>query len=201
MTKVWYNQYEIKSQPLITGNFCPLFAHQIRYMLPDYSWSDWHLRECVDRPDAVVVVPFDPLTKRIVFIEQFRIGAVQKSNNPWLWEIVAGLIEKGETPETTARREIKEEIGLDLKQLFLLQKAFVSPGYSNEQTYFYLGIVDTQRLTTTGGKKEENEYLYLHSLSLEETCERLKNQFFNNSATILALQALLTSEILTTLNS
>ena len=144
----------------------------------------------------MVVIPFDPIYKKIVFIEQFRIGAVNKSDTPWLWEIVAGLIEPKESPETTAIREIKEEIGLDVINLFPLLQCLVSPGYSNEFAYFYLATVDASKLNTRGGNLEENEYLYLHTLSLDETFRRLKSNFFKNSSTIIALQTLQNSDML-----
>ncbi len=196
MNEDYTKKYEIISTPLITNNFCPLYTHKIRYLLPDGVWSNWHIRECVNRPDAVVVVPFDPISKKVVFVEQFRIGAIDKTDTPWLWEIVAGLIEPKESPETTAIREVKEEIGLNVINLLPLLQCLTSPGYSNERAYFYLATVDASKLDVRGGNIEENEYLYLHTLSLDETFRRLKSNFFKNSSTIIALQTLQNNNIL-----
>ena len=69
-------------------------------------------RELFVRHDAVCVLPYDPQRDSVVLIEQFRIGAMDKSSNPWLLELVAGLIDKDEQPEEVARREAVEELSL-----------------------------------------------------------------------------------------
>ena len=74
-------------------------------------------RELFVRHDAVCVLPYDPQRDCVVLIEQFRVGALDKSLNPWLIELVAGLIDKDEQPEQVARREAVEEAGLELAEL------------------------------------------------------------------------------------
>ena len=60
-------------------------------------------RELFVRHDAVCVLPYDPLRDRVVLIEQFRVGALGKVDNPWLIELVAGLIDR-------TRRRIKSPV-------------------------------------------------------------------------------------------
>lgn len=71
-------------------------------------------RELFVRHDAVCVLPYDPQRDEVVLIEQFRVGAIDKAANPWLLELVAGLIDKDEQPEEVARREAVEEADLIL---------------------------------------------------------------------------------------
>ena len=66
-------------------------------------------RELFVRHDAVCVLPYDPQRDEVVLIEQFRVGAIGKTTNPWLVELVAGLIDKDEQPEEVAHREAQEE--------------------------------------------------------------------------------------------
>ena len=63
-------------------------------------------REVVCHPGSVVVVPHLP-DGRLILVRQYR-HAVQES----LWELVAGGMERGETPRQSARRELLEETGL-----------------------------------------------------------------------------------------
>ena len=56
-------------------------------------------RELFVRHDAVCVLPYDPQRDEVVLIEQFRVGAMDAGVNPWLMELVAGLIDKDEEPE------------------------------------------------------------------------------------------------------
>jgi hypothetical protein len=75
-------------------------------------------RELFVRHDAVCVLPYDPQRDEVVLIEQFRVGALDKSANPWLLELVAGLIDKDEQPEEVARREALEEANLPITSLW-----------------------------------------------------------------------------------
>ncbi|WP_163220545.1 NUDIX domain-containing protein, partial [Citrobacter freundii] len=61
-----------------------------------------------------VLLPFDPVRDEVVLVEQIRIAAYDTSESPWLLEMVAGMIEAGETVEDVARREALEEAGLEV---------------------------------------------------------------------------------------
>ena len=89
-------------------------------------------RELFVRHDAVCVLPYDPQRDEVVLIEQFRVGAMDAGVNPWLMELVAGLIDKDEEPEEVARREAVEEAGLTLGALWPIAQYLPSPGGSNE---------------------------------------------------------------------
>src|SRR3546814_9874688 len=79
--------------------------------------SDWSSDVCssdlvFERNPVAGVLPYDPVQDAVVLLEQFRTGPMAaKDDNPWLIEIVAGIIEDGETPEDMARREATEEAG------------------------------------------------------------------------------------------
>ncbi|MDR8263635.1 NUDIX domain-containing protein, partial [Acinetobacter baumannii] len=71
-------------------------------------------REIFERGHAAVLLPFDPVRDEVVLVEQIRIAAYDTSESPWLLEMVAGMIEAGETVEDVARREALEEAGLEV---------------------------------------------------------------------------------------
>ncbi len=73
-------------------------------------------REIFERGHAAVLLPFDPVRDEVVLIEQIRIAAYDTSETPWLLEMVAGMIEEGESVEDVARREAIEEAGLIVKR-------------------------------------------------------------------------------------
>lgn len=72
-------------------------------------------REIFERGHAAVLLPFDPVRDEVVLIEQIRIAAYDTSETPLL-EMVAGMIEEGESVEDVARREAIEEAGLIVKR-------------------------------------------------------------------------------------
>ncbi len=96
-------------------------------------------RELFVRHDAVCVLPYDPARDEVVLIEQFRVGALDKVANPWLIEMVAGLIDKDEQPEEVAHREAEEEAGLTFSALWPMTRYFPSPGGSDEYVHLFLG--------------------------------------------------------------
>ena len=88
-------------------------------------------REVVEHPGAVAVVATSD-DGRVVLVRQWRHAAGHA-----LWEIPAGTREPGEDPAATARRELTEETGYSARQWSPLGRGLVSPGYSNEQIWFY----------------------------------------------------------------
>ena len=67
-------------------------------------------RELFHRGDAVAVLLYDPAKDKVVLIEQFRMGAINNEDGPWLLEIVAGVVEEGESITDVARRECQERL-------------------------------------------------------------------------------------------
>ena len=116
----------------------------------------------------------------MVLIEQFRVGIADKAKNPWLIEIVAGVINKGESLEQVARRETQEETGLEITNLFPICQYWVSPGGSSERIYLFCGQVDAELAKGIHGVAEEGEDIRLHVLSLKVAYNLLNQGKFNN---------------------
>ncbi len=83
-----------------------------------------------DQADAVVMVAFHKQTKSIVCVKQFRVPI-----NSYIYELPAGLIDKGEDIQSTLARELKEETGLTLTgtlDKLCGEKLYLSPGMTDE---------------------------------------------------------------------
>lgn len=145
-------------------------------------------RELFVRHDAVCVLPYDPQRDCVVLIEQFRVGALDKSVNPWLIELVAGLIDKDEQPEEVARREAVEEAGLALAELWPLTQYYPSPGGSDERVHLYVGRCDSRGAGGVHGLEEEGEDIRVLVWSLDEALAALGDGRIDNAASIIALQ-------------
>lgn len=145
-------------------------------------------RELFVRHDAVCVLPYDPVRDCVVLNEQFRVGAMDKSENPWMLEMVAGLIDKDEQPEEVAHREALEEAGLTLEALWPVTVYYPSPGGSNEKVYLYVGRCDSLGAGGVYGLPEEGEDIRVHVLSFEDALQAVKDGRINNAASIIALQ-------------
>lgn len=145
-------------------------------------------RELFVRHDAVCVLPYDPQRDEVVLIEQFRVGAIGKTANPWLVELVAGLIDKDEQPEEVAHREAQEEAGLVFAALWPMTKYFPSPGGSNEFVHLYLGRCDSTGAGGLHGLLEEAEDIRVKTWAFEDALQAVRDGRICNAASIIALQ-------------
>ncbi|UAW99976.1 NUDIX domain-containing protein [Halopseudomonas nanhaiensis] len=179
---------EIVSRESGFSGFYRLDILRLRHRLFDGSWGPELQRELFVRHDAVCVLPYDPWEDSVVLIEQVRIGALEKSERPWMIELVAGLIDKDESPETVAHREAAEEAGLELISLAPITRYFPSPGGSDELVYLYYGIVDSRGAGGIHGLAEEGEDIRVSVWSREEALAAVEQGLIDNAATIIALQ-------------
>src|SRR6266478_3147455 len=104
-------------------------------------------REVITHPGSVVVLPV-LADGRILLIQQYRHATRQ-----YLWELVAGRMDPGETPKAAAARELIEETGYRAKRFRLFLEVFPAPGYLEERMFILLA----EGLTAGEAEPEEDE--------------------------------------------
>ncbi len=145
-------------------------------------------REILYRGAAVGVLLFDPQQDQIALIEQFRIGAMNEPEGPWCLEIVAGMIEPGETPEDVAHRELIEEAGVTNAELIFIGDYLASPGGSDEKMSLYCGLCDLSEVGGIHGLADEHEDIKVHTFDATEVFTHLYNGRIGNPAALISLQ-------------
>jgi nudix-type nucleoside diphosphatase (YffH/AdpP family) len=155
---------------------------------------DGQMSEPVDRmvfvgSDAAILLPYDPGRDRVLLIEQVRMGPLARGDEScWMLEPVAGNVDPGETPETTAMREAREEAGLEIERLEKITEVYASPGNATEFFYVYLGIADLpDDVTGIGGVDSEHEDIRSHLLSFDRALELCDTDQLDNAPLVLAL--------------
>src|SRR5699024_9444716 len=123
---------ELLEQQLLYQGFYTMRRLRLRHRLFRGGWGQPLARELFVRPDAVGLLPYDAGRDAVGLVEQFRVGALEQGDSPWLLELVAGLIDRDETPEAIARQEAMEEAGLEVAALEPVYRYFSSPGGSDE---------------------------------------------------------------------
>ena len=104
-------------------------------------------RDLVVHPGSVVVLP-ERRDGRILLVRQYR-----HSVGNFLWELVAGRKEPGESPVRAARRELAEETGYAARRLRKLLDVFPTPGFASERMWVYLA----EGLTAGRATPEDDE--------------------------------------------
>jgi ADP-ribose pyrophosphatase len=124
-------------------------------VLPDGRQA---IRDIVRPPDAVAIVPIDD-AGRLHMVRQYR-PAIRKA----IYEIPAGIIDHGERPATTARRECEEEIGFRPRRLITLCTFYSAVGFSTGSIQLFLA----QGLTAgRANRRDATEFLQVHVIPLE----------------------------------
>ncbi|HVC52133.1 MAG TPA: NUDIX domain-containing protein [Stellaceae bacterium] len=149
---------EIAQVEIGFSRFLRVDVVRFRHRLFSGEWSGERCYDVLRRGDAVAIVLYDPGRDELVLVEQLRLPPIYSGCSPWQLEVVAGLVEAGETYEAVARRETLEEAGIDvLGELIPIQRYLPSPGASDESVMLFCGRVDARLAAGIHGKPEEEE--------------------------------------------
>jgi ADP-ribose diphosphatase len=135
------------------------------------------VREVVTHPGSVVVLPVRPDGK-IVLVRQYRHATGQ-----YLWELVAGRMEKGENPRKGAARELVEETGYRAKKFTVFLELFPTPGFLEERMYLLLA----EGLTAGEAEPEEDEKLIVRAYSKKQLEEMIRRGKMRDAKSIAGL--------------
>ena len=163
-------------------------VYQLRHCKFDGGWTAPMSRELFERGHAAAVLPYDPDRDRVVLIEQFRIGAYAAGVEPWLIEVVAGIIGPGEDPLEVVRREAVEEAGCEIGELVSIGTFLMTPGASSETLAMFCGRVDSEGAGGLHGLDHEGEDIRSFVTTAEEALERVMACACPNANTVIALQ-------------
>tara|TARA_Y100001973_G_scaffold90959_1_gene139093 strand:- start:476 stop:1081 length:606 start_codon:yes stop_codon:yes gene_type:complete len=184
-----HEDYQIIEKTTVRKGFLSIFKYRLKHRLFAGGWSQEFEREVMDRGHAVMVIPYDIARDRLVVLEQFRIGALQQEESPWLLEFVAGMIDKPEeSAASVAQRELDEEAGVTAEKMHYALTYLSTPGGCTEKISIYIGEVDSSQAASHGGLATENEDIKVHVLPRSEVMELLEQGKINNAASVIGLQ-------------
>jgi ADP-ribose pyrophosphatase len=150
-------------------------VEKLQVRLPDGREREYDL---VNHKDSVTLLPLDS-DGYIWFVSQFRMGCECQ-----MLELPAGVMDDGESPQTCAAREIREEIGMAAGSLKLLGSVYLAAGYSSEINYIFLAT----DLSPAPLKMDEDEFLEAKRFSVEEIRKMVAKGELLDSKSLAALQ-------------
>lgn len=168
---------KVSSRRVYTGRVIDLDVDTVRF--PDGSTGDL---EMIRHPGASAVVPFlseptgeDP---QVLMIRQYRYAA-----SSYLYEIPAGRLEPGETPEQCARRELEEETGCRAQRIEALTSVFTTPGFTDERIHLFAAF----GLTAGQVQRDADEFLEVKTMPLTQALAMISTGEIVDGKTIVAL--------------
>ncbi|MDT0593362.1 ADP-ribose diphosphatase [Glaciecola petra] len=179
-----------KVEKLYQG-FFSLNKYHVSHPLFEGGESNVITREVFERGHAAAVLMYDPKLDELVLIEQFRMPAFETMQSPWLIEVVAGILEPGESAGDLCYREAQEEAGMAITKLTKICAFLPSPGACTESIELFVGEVDATKASGIHGLDYEAEDIKVLRVSLNEASTWLETGRINNSTAIIAVQWLL----------
>ena len=177
----------VESRRRLLDGFFKVDEVLLRFEKFDGQMSPVVRRLILDLGDAVAALVFNTTTQRLVFVNQFRCPTVEKGPG-WVTEIVAGMVDAGESPEAAVRREILEEVGFNVAKLERIACFYVSPGGSTERVFLYYAEVDDAgKVEAGGGVDAEHEDIELVELDIEAALRAVGAGVIVDAKTILAI--------------
>lgn len=163
-------RFEILERRRVHDGFYRFDLLRLRHERFDGGWSPPLSRELLIQREAVVVLPYDPVHDLVVLIEQFRTGPIDHPGSPWLIEAPAGIVDReGEDHAAVAVREVKEETGLAVLQLYFACHYRGSPGGTSELAHVYVAAVDlAEAQAGVFGLAHEHEDIRTHIVPAED---------------------------------
>ncbi len=175
-------------QPVFEKTIFRVDEVRFRHELFAGGMSDELVRLDLDRGDSVAAVVHRTDTQSLILTEQFRISTYFKGPG-WVLELPAGVINEGENPASSMKREIEEEIGYRTAYLQPISTFYVSPGGTSERIIlFYAQVSASQRVARGGGMKAEGEDIRVLEIPVDEVFRRLDAGKVFDAKTIIGLQ-------------
>ena len=161
----------ISTEEIYKGKVFDLYEAKIREGEIEYK------REILKHHGSAVIVPVFA-DKSVALVRQYRHAAEK-----FLLEIPAGTLEKDESPETGARRELEEEIGFTAEKIEKLTEFYVSPGFLTEKMFVFLAT----DLTETAQNLDDDEVISIERFSFPSLFEKIRNGEIEDAKTIAGL--------------
>ncbi|RMF76699.1 MAG: NUDIX hydrolase [Chloroflexi bacterium] len=161
---------------------------RLRYERYDGTMSDEIVRLNLERGDSAAVLIHNQAKDVLLFTEQFRYPTYEKGPG-WMLEVTAGMVDEGENPAETMRRELQEEIGYQVQSLQKISTFYVSPGGTSERIHlFYASVTDSDRTGKGGGLAREGEDIRTVALSVDEAIKMVESGEICDAKTMIAVQ-------------
>ncbi|MCK5166823.1 MAG: NUDIX domain-containing protein [Rhodospirillaceae bacterium] len=188
---------EVVEKNRVWDGYFKLDKYILRHTLHGGGTSGEMSREIFERGHAAAAILYDPHIEKLVFIEQFRPGAFaalkspwfdEKEFSPWLLEIVAGIIDEGETPEGVIKREAIEEANCHVLDMVPITHYLVSPGGTTESMFLFCARINAADAGGIHGLTEEHEDIRVLSVDVAKALKWIDEGRFVNSMTLIAMQ-------------
>ena len=179
----------VETSETVLDGFIRVDRLQLRYRLFAGGWTGLLRRDAIVFGQVAAVLPYDAVRDELVLIEQFRIGPfAAQDKEPWITEIVAGMVEPGESAAEMARRETLEEAGCTIARLEKIMDFYSSPGASSQRVALFCAEIQAESAGGIHGLAEEGEDIRVFTKSTDEALAMVQSGIIRNAISIIGVQ-------------
>jgi GDP-mannose pyrophosphatase NudK len=178
---------KILNSEILSDNWYTLKKITYQY-LHNGTWET-KTREAYDRGNGAAILLYNKESKKVILTRQFRLPTFINGNpTGMLIEACAGLLDK-DNPEDAIKRETEEETGYKIAAVEKVMEAYMSPGSVTEILYFFIAeYTHSMKVNEGGGIKEEQEYIEVLEMSIDEAMHKVDTGEIKDGKTIMLLQ-------------
>jgi len=180
---------EVQQKRIVFNEKFQIQEATLRFQKFNGQMSETVRRMVFERGDSTAALLLNRDTQTVLLVEQFRYPAYEKGPG-WIQEVIAGSIDEHEQPEEAIRREIREELGYEVReQLTHIATFYVSPGGTSERiVLYYAEISNADHVSAGGGLVAEHEDIEKVEMTLPELWKALENGDIVDAKTLIAVQ-------------
>ena len=146
-------------------------------------------REVYHNGPGAAVLPIDRARGTVLLVRQLRIPALVNGDAPLLVEACAGMVDEGDDPAETVRKEAEQEMGYRLRSIRRLFTLYTSPGSSAEKLHLFAADYDPgDKVGAGGGEADEGERIDVLELPLARAWDMVASGEIIDAKTVLLLQ-------------
>ncbi len=168
---------KVGTRRVYTGRVISLDVDRVEF--PDGSIGEL---EMVRHPGASAILPFlsdpDGENPQILLIRQYRYAA-----ESYLYEVPAGRLEPGESPDVCAARELREETGCTAERITLLTTVYTTPGFTDERIHLFMA----SGVTRGEAHREADEFLEVETMVLSKALALVESGEIRDGKTALTI--------------
>jgi len=169
----------LASRRIYTGRVLNLDVDTVSY--PDGTSGEL---EMIRHPGAAAVLPVlsadDAADPQLLLIRQYRYAAGGS-----IWEIPAGRLEPGESPEECARRELLEEAGATARRWKRLTTVYTTPGFTDERIHLFAAF--DLVVKPESQRREPDEFMELKAMPTSQVLGMVRDGELVDGKTAVAV--------------